>query len=473
MKSGFLKNFSLYLFPGIIFLLYFSLIPIGHWQDEYTTFTYISQNNSHFIYRIFHWSPRPLSEIIIFLYAKISLFFNKQFILPFLLFMWSLLFFSFFYPLFKRRRILSNNVINYSIFYSLVMFSIYLSSSNVSELFYWPLASVAYLPVVAIASFILLSFVFSLDEEKHYGKVLSSLLILSSLSSECGAVFSFVFSAVVLVLSFLIPDRQGVTLKRIYYVYPILFSLFVFYSLSHNRLGASREAFNPDVARHIDLVIIKSIVKFLEELVSSSGGIGEYFIGLVGKLFFCVASYLFFQKVLRKERKDLLQRNFLILSVSCFASVLIILLASYYQFGFRGCLRHIALRQCLIYVGFAEISAMLSLNKKKIYKNNSEIFLVFLILALVLPFSLKLNSFIHDYRIYGEIYEVHKKNWKDLSFPSKEATYINPPLSDIAGDLLLPLGIYKPSSEEDYSAAFLPEGMVKLFRKEKLVVINH
>lgn len=176
------------------------------------------------------------------------------------------------------------------------MFSIYLSSSNVFELFYWPLASVAYLPVVAIASFILLSFVFSLDEEKYYGKVLSSL------SSECGAVFSFVFSALVLVLSFLIPDRQGVTLKRIYYVYPILFSLFVFYSLSHNRLGASREAFNPDVARHIDLVIIKSIVKFLEELVSSSGGIGEYFIGLVGNFFFCVASYLFFQKVLRKER---------------------------------------------------------------------------------------------------------------------------------------------------------------------------
>lgn len=93
MKSGFLKNFSLYLFPGIIFLLYFYLIPIGHWQDEYTTFTYISQNNSHFIYRIFHWSPRPLSEIIIFLYAKISLFLISNLFFFFIVYVVAIVFF--------------------------------------------------------------------------------------------------------------------------------------------------------------------------------------------------------------------------------------------------------------------------------------------------------------------------------------------------------------------------------------------
>src|SRR4051812_25794284 len=54
----------------VVVLAFAGLIPLGHWGDEFETVRiYQQEGYSFFVQRILHWSPRPLSELLIYWYS--------------------------------------------------------------------------------------------------------------------------------------------------------------------------------------------------------------------------------------------------------------------------------------------------------------------------------------------------------------------------------------------------------------------
>ncbi len=78
---------------SIVILVYVGLIPLGHWQtDEYQTALAIKNGGLDALKnRIATWSPRPLSESLIFIYLDFVNRTKNQLITPVLGLFWLML----------------------------------------------------------------------------------------------------------------------------------------------------------------------------------------------------------------------------------------------------------------------------------------------------------------------------------------------------------------------------------------------
>ena len=73
--------------------MYAALLPQGQWYDEYIAFYgFRVYGWQGFLIRLLHWSPRPVSEILAFGYARIVYATGRPLIAPVLCLAWSVLF---------------------------------------------------------------------------------------------------------------------------------------------------------------------------------------------------------------------------------------------------------------------------------------------------------------------------------------------------------------------------------------------
>jgi len=76
------------LLTGVI-VLYLGLIGLGQWQaDEYDNFARLRTRGWHFFFDRLHWSPRPISELILMMYGWTVNQVHQPLIAPFLGLLW-------------------------------------------------------------------------------------------------------------------------------------------------------------------------------------------------------------------------------------------------------------------------------------------------------------------------------------------------------------------------------------------------
>ena len=177
-----------------LLVMYAAQTGLGHWQvDEFQYFTDHRANGWNAYFKRFYVSPRPLSELFIYVYGTAVLAFNRDLVPEALMVLWggSLLgIVAAAWATLGRppARLLAATTLG------IAPMIFVMQISPVTEMFYWPVATVAYVPTVAAITALL----FLLGEEPSPARrrCCCTALLVSALSHEIGAALAIGFAVV-------------------------------------------------------------------------------------------------------------------------------------------------------------------------------------------------------------------------------------------------------------------------------------
>jgi hypothetical protein len=92
-------------FAVLVLLLYFGLIGLGQWQgDEYADFDALRTRGWHFFVDRMQWSPRPISETLLWIYGWTVNQMQQPLTVPFLGLLWAVFIVAGLVTFFQSRR---------------------------------------------------------------------------------------------------------------------------------------------------------------------------------------------------------------------------------------------------------------------------------------------------------------------------------------------------------------------------------
>ncbi len=445
----------------VIFVVYLALVPAGHWQtDEYLTLKSIRDGDLDFLaLRIKNWSPRPLSELMIYLYAQAVAAWSKPLIGEVLAPLWLALLACATAPALARRKRRGASLAA-TLLVPLSILCMFLLGHPVSEIFYWPMASMAYLPTLAAITVIHgLTENADLDRASTRTCILAALIVATS-STEVGAMFAFVYTLVAL-------GTMGRDIRRkhwncLFYwlTLPLAASTLVLYSLVHGRVLANSEAIGEGSYVHqLWPSVLAAVPHAAWEFVSSDSlnvDARHLLFGATTKVAFFIGIYLLSR---RHTSSGATQRARIPLAIAAFAMVPITLFTAYYQFGTMACCeRHATFRQCMTFVGLAAAASFLAAITAKEKQASpvrhrwlkGETSLIF---ALAIASVSSANRIIHDYANFGDLISARCRTWQSGHSDGKAMTITQVPYGSVVGGYpILDAKSYLSSSPEPHAA---------------------
>ena len=321
------------------------LIPLGRWHDEYFTLQhYHTLGGGYFVERLLHWSPRPLSEAIGFLYGLAVYRLDAPLTAEFLALFWLILLAAVFVPVLRRGK---------AFVCASVLMALFLMGHPVAEVFYWPFGAVAYVPTLAAAVLLLtLDWGEHLDRPRGVAWMIVALSV-SALSSEVGALFTAIY-VILLIASRSLDSRR----RYLQMLVPLVLALAVLYLQFTGRFSAGNEVFgDPSVAHHL-IATVSAVAKHLlfELLKGDSGHSGFTMLlsGLVTKLAFFAGVYLVMSQ--RQPSTSRAQHVRMILIAASLLTATLTMAAALYNFGSACCERHATMRQEYVFIAIAALA---------------------------------------------------------------------------------------------------------------------
>ncbi|WP_203413874.1 hypothetical protein [Entomobacter blattae] len=174
-------------------------LQMGTWHvDEYDYMYSLETQGIWFsLKRWLIWSPRPLAELLTFLYARLVLITRFPLTGYVLGAMW-LLFFALAFKTFLQNA--PKGSTGFACLFSLLICVLYLLGHPVADLYYWPMATFAYLPTLgSITALFLLCFLERVSERKKQ-RIEFILLLIGLASSESGMIFASLYAGFKIIL---------------------------------------------------------------------------------------------------------------------------------------------------------------------------------------------------------------------------------------------------------------------------------
>ncbi|WP_458070445.1 hypothetical protein [Rhodanobacter sp. BL-MT-08] len=321
------------------------LIPLGRWHDEYFTLQhYHALGGSYFAERLLHWSPRPLSEAIGFLYGLAVYRLAAPLTAEFLALLWLVLLAAVFIPVLRKGK---------AFVCASMLMALFLIGHPVAEVFYWPFGAVAYMPTLAAAA-LLLTLDWGGYLERSPGAAWTIVaLIVSAISSEVGALFTLIY-IVLLIASRSLDSRR----HYVQMLVPLVLALAVLYFQFAGRVSAGNEVFGDPLVAHHVIATVSAVAKHLlfELLKGDSGHSGFTMLlsGLVTKLAFFSGVYLVMSQ--RQPSTSRAQHVRLILIAASLLTATLTMAAALYNFGSACCERHATMRQEYVFIAIAALA---------------------------------------------------------------------------------------------------------------------
>jgi hypothetical protein len=232
-----------------IIALHFGLVDLGQWAiDEFIVIgNYRDQGWTALVDRLIGWSPRPISELLIWAYACLVNWIHKPLIGVFLGLLWLPLISAPLICFLQTRKTFSAESRRPLLFLSLFAFTpiaFFLLGHSPGELFYWPVGAAAYLTTLSAITLCFFQLAFSLTED-HVGRGITSVsLIFAAGSSETGAFFAVAFSCLSLTGMSIDVFRGSFSQRKIFWhLVPALLGIGVFGLLMENRVRNQEAAF--------------------------------------------------------------------------------------------------------------------------------------------------------------------------------------------------------------------------------------
>jgi hypothetical protein len=233
---------------GVI-LAHAGLIPAGQWQgDEYITLSaYRLGGLSHLRDQLLGWSPRPVSELLIFLYGRAVDAWRQELITPVLAGCWGLVALG---GLVALPPLGPTAPWRWLILLGLL--ALLLLVRRPGEMFFWPIGALAYLPTLAGITCTALIVVRGVPARRA---LCALALLVAAGSTEVGAMFVLAFSALTGLTELAagwpkgLPARLSRAGGMAWWAAPLLASMVVLALLAQGR-GAGTEEMGPGVAGH-------------------------------------------------------------------------------------------------------------------------------------------------------------------------------------------------------------------------------
>ena len=428
-----------------VLVAYAGLIPLGQWQDEWDSLPLLVQHGwSGFAHRVLTWSPRPLSELLLFGYAHLVHVAGAPLIWLPLAVLWGLL--ALVLLALPSRLFSAGDQTWWPA--ALALFCLFLLGHPTGDMYYWPQGgAMAYvLSLAGIAGVAWLACATGLQTAPARRSA-AALLTMSVLSAEVSAFFALVLGGVA-AAGALAQRLRGVTAARVplrWLAVPTAAAFLVLAVGAFGRLGTSREIFgDPAVANHALPAVLRALRQFVGELASLDGSASSWRDVGMG-----VAVKGLFFAGLREWSSGAVPRRAVgysllpaLVGAASLATAFIIIAASYYQFGQLCCERHATFRQALVYLALFTLAWWLGRRRAAAMARSPAVGAMLLAVAVLLAAGRSWPALRADYSSYDARAAAAQANWAAGKAGTDSFTYRVTPPGRIVGGPYLPDGVF-------------------------------
>ena len=418
-----------------------ALLPEAHWQaDDFICAAFARDFGLRYLWRarIEGWSPRPFSELALYVFNRLAAARQAPFTVPFLGLLWATLLAS---TLVTSRR---GPAVAQRILIGLATACMFLLGHPVAEMFFWPAGAVAYLTTLAAGSLALFLLVDGRAASRSGAVALSASLTICAASSEAGTLAAVPLTFAV---------AAGLLhRRRVLLLAPLVVAGFVFWTLAHNRLAPAGAAARLAPLQHV----VQSVRGIPRTLLDDIRPLWP------ARLLFALGLRWCWTLAARGARPPATLAWF---AVALVAAASATIAASYFHTGTLCCERHDTLRQdwlILALVGLAIWSTRWPAGPR-IARLGPAVLLV----ACLLGVAPRVGAIVGDFRLMRTIVAVNRANWRsgrDASTPAM--VFQLPPPAAIAGPVIIPPGQYA----EPATAAWFAHGIMDFFGKRSLTI---
>ncbi|MBV8375677.1 MAG: hypothetical protein JO279_01600 [Verrucomicrobia bacterium] len=455
-----------------VIALHFGLVDLGQWAlDEFSVIAlYRDYGWTGFVHRLIGWSPRPISELLIWCYAYLVNWTHKPLIGLFLGSVWLTLISA---PLISFLQIRKTSLKNSqgSLFLSLFAFTtiaLFLLGHSPGQLFYWPMGAAAYLTTLSATTLCFLQLAFSLTEN-FLGRVITSFsLIIAAGSSETGAFFVIVFSCLSLAQMAVHAIRDTCRRQKVlWFLIPSLVGIGVFLLLLQNRVQNQDPLFRNPEYHHLLLSLKAAVGQTFKECLVTGQRLStrSILLGLLLKGCFLLAlRYCWLSSGMKVPRRQ----PMVVLAIALAATIYFSVAACYYGFGGPSNDRHHELRQCLIIL-FIATAATLSCSFHRTVCNLSKLewlAAAFVFVTIVLAVPPRISALKHDYENYPVCIESRRRSWNSGLLNGDAMIWFSPPQGRVANTYINRPGTYNVKSKSpDFAVT-----VMQFFKKKSLEI---
>lgn len=330
-----------------ILLAHTILVAGGRWDgDEFFNFTQYRQSGiAYLLFRTLHWSPRPVSEFVLYLYALAVLHWDAPLITPFLGLLWGVLIGGTFAAAWWGG--IGGRLPRLGL--GLTVAAMFLLGHQINEMFFWPMAAAPYLlalPALVVAVFAIIGG----HTQRMAGRwIAAAALSIAVLSAETGLFMAVAFAAVLWVVEGRrIRDGLRGIAGAAWYLLPLVLSFGILICEFSFRVGDATTGIGPTQAYFHRVLpsLGAALLTTPHELLlydrsangmSSTGSLAVEVLLLAGFYFASVAAGF----------RRAPWQHLAALAVALPGAVGLIVFASYYQYGAWGFERHRTFGQCL------------------------------------------------------------------------------------------------------------------------------
>jgi hypothetical protein len=455
--------------------LHFGLVNLGHWAiDEFLVIrSYRGSDWTAFADRLMEWSPRPISEALLWAYASLVNWQHKPSIGVFLGLLWLTLLSAPLIPFLQIRKAFSEDSRRPLLFVFLFAFTpiaFFLPGHSLGELFYWPVGAAAYLITLSAVTLCFFQLALNLTEDPA-GRLIASLaLIFAAGASETGAFFALVFCGLSL-LALAIDTFRGTFSQRkiLWCLVPALVGVSVFGLLVQNRLRSQQAAITTAEYHSLYPSLKAAFGQTLKECLVAGQRLSSrgLLLGLLLKVcYFIGIRYCWLSSGMKRPRRQAL----IVFALSIIATTYFSLAASYYGYGISTNDRHHELRQCLIILLITTV-ALLSCHYHAAtldIRQSEWLGGIFVFITLLLVVPQRLGALKHDYKIYSVCIENRSKSWNSGLSDGDTMIWFSTPQCQVAGTYVIAPGTYNLESKSPAGA----QSMMQFFDKAHLEVVS-
>jgi hypothetical protein len=433
--------------PTLVVGAYAALLPAGKWQgDEYLAAWFVAQDGWHFLLdRLIGRSPRPVAEILTWLYLTVSNALDRSLGAYLLAALWL----SALAGIALAGRVAP---VRRPLHLALVLFAFALLLIKPSEMFYWPMGAVAYVPCwAALAAATVLH---RGQPDRRHNAALTLALIVAVLSAEVGAITMLFYAALVGLAS--LRDHPLHRLRPI--IVPALGGVAVCLIVLRGRMQAGGEVMDASsgLAGNWPASLWAALPSFGREAIGIAGL--PLLAGAAIKLLLLLCLPPDGRRSPQGSQRAVVWACALLLGA--FASAVL----AYHQFGTLCCERHATLRQGMVLLALANFAGLLGgtlLLPRRIV-------LAALLLALL---TIRSGALLADWQALPQVIAVRNSNWASGTGPGDAMTLRVMPPGQITNSDALPVGQYRRTTDAPFGdTPWFAWGIMARFGKHALTI---
>lgn len=454
------------LLPLAIIAAYAVLLPLGEWQmDEFVLLHGLQQQGFAYVAaRLQTWSPRPLSELILWLYQLCVARLDRPLITSILAFLWLLLLGAAFaasrWPRLRGPRLHGADAVAIPTpiapglaVAALVACYLLLGKPGV---FYWPAGAIAYVPTLAAATFAAVAVGLVPDIEAWSVRaraVLCAALVIAASSSEMGAMFVLLNGTGQMLRSVVAtwprspqPGARNIgSLVKTAWVWllPGTIAALLLVTFRQHRAG-THEAIPAMVPtlHELPASLAAGARKFAQELIGVPMGPGGAWLGAAIKLCLFLGFRPRLTGIAYRSRGTSLIQSAALLGAGFFSVVF-----AYWQFGAACCERHETMRQCFIVLALFAAACAVPVNAspsgKHDWLRSERLQAALLALPLLVLTATRAPDLAHGYTRIPATIAARAATWRSgLACCTSVMEWYNPPHAQLMTAYALRPGIY-------------------------------